>query len=63
MNTSSIFYPWLHIGHALKQSEDLGLTRIEITYTADSMEAQDELFDEEFLALSELNLSNAYLAL
>ena len=63
MNTKAIFYPQLHMGCALKQTHDIGLTRIEITYTAETVEAQNELLDEEFVDLSNINLSNAYLAL
>ena len=63
MNTKAIFYPQLHMGRALKEACEIGLTRIEITYTAETVEAQNELLDAEFVDLSNINLSNAYLAL
>ena len=63
MNTKSIFYPQTHMGGALKESREIGLTRIEISYTADNIEGQNELLDEEFVDMSNINLSNAYLAL
>ena len=42
------FYPNVRMGKALKESINETLTRIEITYTATSMAAQAELFDEDF---------------
>ena len=36
MNTKGIFYPSVRFGRALKEGQDEGITRIEITYTADT---------------------------
>jgi len=36
MNTKALFFPSVRMGQALVESRDVGLTRIEITYTADT---------------------------
>ena len=44
MNTTSLFVPKMHMMRALKESVDFGLTRIEISYYADSSGAESELW-------------------
>ena len=48
MNTSSIFYPSLRMGKTLREFQNEGATRVEISYYADSVEAEDWLLNESF---------------
>ena len=63
MNMKAIYYPNIHMGRALRESMDIGLTRIEITYTATTMLGMEELLDELFPDQAAVNLTSAYLAL
>ena len=49
MNTNAIFAPTLRMQKALKGTMQTGLTRVEISYYADTFEAQQELFASDFL--------------
>ena len=40
MNTNGIFYPGITEGSVLKESAEYGLTRVEISYYADSFEEE-----------------------
>ena len=63
MNTKAIFYPALRMGKAIRESKDEGLSRIEITYTARTAEAEAELFHPLFGRKSEVDLNLAQAAL
>ena len=63
MNTKAMFYPGIRMGKALRESKDEGLFRIEITYTAKTVEAENELFHPLFGRKSEVDLNLAQVAL
>ena len=49
MNTNAIFYPTFTPGRVLKEAINHGLTRIEISYYVDSIEAEEEHWDAGFI--------------
>ena len=48
MNTNAIFTPQMRMLSKLKETAECGLSRIEISYYADSEVAQTQLFKSEF---------------
>ena len=48
MNHKALYYPSIRMGQALKESKDVGQSRIEITYTAVNKMGQTEMLDDEF---------------
>ena len=63
MNTKAFFYPGVRMGRVLKESANHGTSRIEISYTVRSQEAEKELFYPLFAKHSEWNLDKAERAL
>ena len=63
MNMKGIYYPRIRMGQALKESKDIGQSRIEITYTAVSRRGEDEILDDEFPLQSKIYLMDAETAL
>ena len=63
MNTNNIFCPTLHMGRKLKETKDEGLSRIEITYTAVSYEAERKLLNLWFPERAKRDLDAAFRAL
>ena len=63
MNYKAIYYPSVRMGRALRESQEAGLTRIEITFTATTREAEKELFHPLFCQEAELKLNAAERAL
>ena len=63
MNTKAIFYPAMRMGKALRESNEEGLSRIEITYVAKTSEVGNELFHPLFGRKSEVDLNLAQAAL
>ena len=63
MNSKAMFYPSVHMGKALKESQNEGTSRIEITYTAACSEAESEFFHPLFgiKTKTDLNLAQAAL--
>ena len=59
MNYKSLFYPSVRMGCALKETQDTGLSRIEITYTALSRDAENELFYPLFSQVAKVYLDKA----
>ena len=45
MNTDAIFNPGVSLGRELKETSLTGLSRIEISYNADSVDAEKEFWD------------------
>ena len=62
-NLKGIYYSNVLMGRALQESVMVGLTRIELTYGATTLEGEAELFDELFPDIAEINLNQAFLAL
>ena len=58
-----LFYPNMRMGKALKESINHTMSRIEITYSANTINGQTELLDEEFQYQSTIDLGNAFQAL
>ena len=48
MNTSAIFYPFMRMSKVLKECQDEGIARIEISYTAKTPGAEADLLSDEF---------------
>ena len=63
MNTKAIFYPPFCQGRVLKESSEHGITRIEISYYADSVEMEGEYFKDEFTEQAEKDLATVLKAL
>ena len=59
MNTKGLFYPSVRMGQALSESRCEGQSRIEITYTATSEEAEDELLHPIFYERAKIDLDAA----
>ena len=49
MNTKNIFYPEFVAGKELIESSHYGLSCIEVSYYADDLEAEAQLFDPNFI--------------
>jgi hypothetical protein len=45
MNTNGIFYPDFKSGQELEESSQYGLSRIEVSYYADDLEAEAQFLD------------------
>lgn len=56
MNTNAIFYPTFVQRGILKDAWDKGLTRIEISYYANSEEAEQEFLDENFAKMTKITI-------
>ena len=63
LNFKELYYPTLHMERAIKETVQYGLTRLEITYTADTLNGENELLDEIFPGRAEVDLWNVFLAL
>ena len=63
MNTNGLFCPYMHMSRALSESRDEGLSRIKITYTATTLEAEQELFTMWFPEQAKRDLDSALSAL
>ena len=59
MNTKGLFYPSVRMGQALAESRNEGQSRIEITYTATSEAAEDELLHPIFYERAKIDLDKA----
>ena len=57
MNTNAIFYPTFVQKSILKDAWDKGLTRIEISYYALSLKAEQEFNDEEFAKIAKITMN------
>ena len=63
MNTKALFYPSVRMGQALVESRDEGQSRIEITYTANILAAEDELLHLIFHERAKIDRNKAERAL
>lgn len=63
MNTRALFYPSIRMGQALTESRDAGLTRIEITYTADTRAKENWLLHRLFPPEAKQHISKVAQAL
>ena len=63
MNSKGLYYPSVRMGQALKESKDVGLSRIEITYTAVGRTGESEMLDDEFPLQTKIDLYDAEAAL
>ena len=63
MNTDAIFYPTYQMSRKLQEAEKFGITRIEISYYADSFEAYKQYHHPEFLESAQRDIDNVQLAL
>ena len=63
MNTRGIFHPNVKMGQALLESRDVGLSRIEITYTNATKQDENTVLSPLFHQDAEKDLDNAQLAL
>ena len=59
MKTKDLFCPDVNMSEALRQTVLKGLSRVEITYNADSVESQQLLLSEVFLDAATLDLDRA----
>ena len=60
---NGLFYPSIRMGQALNESRDEGQSRIEITYTASSLEGEDEILHPIFHERAKIDLNRAERAL
>ena len=63
MNMKGLFYPNMRMDSALRESSSESMSRIEITYSAATTEAQEELFSDEFVMRTTIDLGHAQQAL
>ena len=63
MNMKGLFYPSARIGRAHNESKGEGLSRIEITYTANTSEGEDEILNGVFYLRAQIDLDRAERAL
>ena len=63
MNMKGLFHPTMRMQNKLRESINWGLTRIELTYTAKSSEAEEELLDGVFPDQAEVDLNRVQRAL
>ena len=56
MNTNAIFYPSFVQRAILKEAWDKGLTRIEISYYANSEEAEQQFLDKKFAEMTKITI-------
>ena len=62
-NMKGIYYPNMRMGQALKESRDIGLSRIEITYTLGTKDLENEMLNPLFRHEAENDLGKVQLAL
>ena len=63
MNMKGLFNPNMRMNKALRESSNESMSRIEITYSARTIEAQEELFSDEFPMRTTIDLGHAQQAL
>ena len=63
MNTNAIFNPEQRLQAMLQEAQEEGVTRLEISYYADSFEAQAEYFADDFAAQARQELYSFQLCL
>ena len=63
MNTNALFTPTMRMLSELKETADAGLSRIEISYYADSDAAQRKLLDSNFCDTIQMDLNKVHEAL
>jgi len=63
MNLKGIFYPSIRMGVTLRESQDYGTTRIEITYTATKIAGENKLLHPQFPEEARMDLNKAYISL
>ena len=49
INMRAIYYPTVRMGQALRESRDISMSRIEITYSATDLDGEAEILDNEFI--------------
>ena len=59
MNMRALFYPSVRMNLALRESRNEGQSRIEITYTAQTKQAEDEFLDSDFVERAKIDLNRA----
>ena len=59
MNLKALYYPSVRMNMALRESKDEGQSRIEITYTAQTKEAEEELLHQDFVERAKIDLNKA----
>ena len=59
MNMKAIYHPRTRMAQALKETAENGMSRIEITYSADSIEGEEQLLGEDFFkeSINDLDLA------
>ena len=63
MNTNALFRSSYLLRKELEEAKQYGLSRIEISYYADSLVAEREYFTTDFSRMASLDLNNVLLAL
>ena len=63
MNTEAIFHPNYLMGKVLDEAQNTGLTRIEISYYADTLEAEKNFNSDDFIQKATQDLDDVLLAL
>ena len=62
-NMKGIYYPNIRMGQALRESRDVGLSRIEITYTITNKDLENDMLNPLFRHEAENDLNKVQLAL
>ena len=62
-NMKGIYYPNIRMGQALRESRDVGLSRIEITYTLGNKGLENDMLNPLFRHEAENDLRKVQLAL
>ena len=62
-NMKGIYYPNIRMGQALKESRDIGLSRIKITYTLGNKDLENDMLNPLFRHEAENDLRKVQLAL
>ena len=63
MNTKGLFFPSVRMGRALIESREVGLSRVEITYTVSSRAGEDVMLSDNFYKHAQQDLDQAERAL
>ena len=63
MNMKAIFCPTVRMGRAFHEARDVGLSRIEITYTAKTCKAMQSFFNAGFSEMAQRHMDLAFGAL
>lgn len=58
MNLKALYYPTVDMGQALHESREQSQSRIEITYTAPTIEAEEEFFKIGFTSRARKDLDS-----